>query len=147
MDQSNQELIREDMMNRIREESVAFVVKDLPGSLAQTAASYGVFFTATRPCYIKAITESHTTAGADAGAVSLEVERLTGTTAPGSGTSLQSAVFDLKGTANTTQYAGLRTGSTLIAQTGLNMGDRLALKKTGTLTSLEGVQVTVELRY
>lgn len=120
----------------------SFVTISLPGDWSADANRYGLFFTATRPCFVRSISEVHTTAGSDGGTVTLQVERLTGTTAPGSGTSLLLSAFDLKGVANTVQNT-----IKVIGQSGLRSGDRLALKKVGTLTAVAGVQVTVELAY
>lgn len=138
-----------EVINNITDETkvkqLGYVSYTLPDTLSQTSAYYGIIFVATRPCSVVGISEVHTVAGSDAGAVTVLVERLTGTTAPGSGTSLMTSTFNLKGTANTTQYAGIRGGTSLISKTGLNIGDRLALKVSGTLTALKGVCVTVEL--
>lgn len=122
----------------------SFVTVNLPDTTAQTSTNYGMIFTATRPCYVRAISEKHAVAGSDAGAVTLDVTRLQGTTALGSGTSLLKTTFNLKGTAYTTQravMADLKTTASLVT------GDSLALKVTGTLTALKGVQVTLELSF
>jgi hypothetical protein len=94
------------------------------------------------------IREVHTTAGSHGSAVSLQVEKCTGTTAPGSGTNLltnnSDVGFNLKGTANTVQEG------TLIATRAtrqLAAGDRLALDFAGTLTALAGVCVTIKLGW
>lgn len=120
-----------------------FVTKSLEGTLAQTAANYGIVFVATRPCFVKAVSEVHTVAGNDAGAVTLQIERLQGTTALDSGTVMLATAFDLKGTANTVQRGDLLKGTVL----SLQLGDRLALKDSGTLTTLQGVCVTIEIQY
>lgn len=120
----------------------SFTSVSLPDTQSQTTTNYGLFFVATRPCFVKAISEVHTVAGTNGSAVTLQVERLTGTTALGSGTVLLSTAFNLKGTANTVQR-----GILIPTPTGLLQGDRLALKVSGTLTDLKGVCVTVELQY
>lgn len=125
----------------------SFVTMTILSTGGATSTNYTHFFTATKPCYVKAITQVHAVKGTDAGAVTLQIERLTGTTAPGSGTNLLLTAFDLKGNINATQYAGLRTGNGLISQSGLGVGDRLALKTTGVLTAVASVQVTVEIAY
>lgn len=119
-----------------------FTSVSLPDTQSQTSTNYGLFFVATRPCFIKAISEVHTTAGTNGSPVTLQIERLQGTTAPGAGTNMLSTAFDLKGTANTVQR-----GVLIPTPTGLNQGDRLALKVSGTLTSLKGVCVTVDLQF
>lgn len=116
----------------------------LDGAAAATAANYGKFFIAPRACVVKRITEVHTTAGNDADAVTLNVERLQGTEVSGAGDALLSAAFDLKGTAETVQVGTLTTTTAHLA---LAAGDRLNLVDTGTLTTLAGVCVTVELEY
>jgi hypothetical protein len=103
------------------------------------------FFLASRPCKVTGIRAVHDTAGTDAGAVTLQVKKHTGTQAPGTGTNLltnnTNAGFDLKGAANTPQ-----TG-TLVAASNLSLaaGDRLGLDFTGVLTALAGLVVEVEL--
>lgn len=90
---------------------------------------------------IKAIYEVHSTAGSDAGAVTLNLERLQGTEAPGgNGDALLATAFNAKATANTVQTGAL-TATT--ASLTLSAGDRLGLNYTGTLTALAGVVVTV----
>lgn len=121
-----------------------FITINLVDILPQTAANYGMIFTATRPCLVKAISEKHQVTGSDGSAVTLQIERLTGATALGSGTNLLKTAFNLKGTAYTTQrgvLADLKTTSSL------DIGDSLALKKSGTLTALKGVQVTLEIQF
>lgn len=111
------------------------------GSLADQA-----FFIADRAYRVKAISEVHSVAGNDAGAVNLQVVKDTGTAAPGAGTDLltdnANAGFNLKGTANTVQN-GTLTGTA--ASLALAAGDRLAVDFAGTLTTLAGVVVTVML--
>jgi hypothetical protein len=116
----------------------------LAGTLAQTAANYGVFFIANRPIEIMKIKEVHTVAGNDAGAVTLQIEKLTGTTALDSGSTILTTAFNLKSTANTVvsyEGQGLTTSRQLVEN------DRLALKDAGTLTNLEGVCVTIYYKY
>ena len=106
------------------------------------------FFIADRAYKITSIKEAHRVAGSDAGTVNIEVEKLTGTTAPGSGTALltdnANAGLDLKATANTVQ-TGTLTGTAADLQ--LSTGDRISIKYSGTTTSLAGVAVTVILQY
>ena len=120
------------------------ITVSLPGTLSATATNYGVFFIASRPIEIMKIKEAHTTAGSDADAVTLQIEKLTGTTALDSGSTILTTAFNLKSTANTVvSYSG--TGLTVNRQ--LVEGDRLALKDTGTLTNLQGVCVTIYYKY
>ena len=119
------------------------VTEALQGAAAATAANYGIFFIAPFACEVVSVREVHTTAGTDAGAVTLDIEKLTGTTAPDSGVSVLSATINLKGAANTVQAPAL-TGTTANKQ--LAAGDRLCLKDAGVLTAVAGVAVTVELK-
>lgn len=115
----------------------------LPGVQPATASNFSTIFIADRPYTVILAQEIHGTAGTDAGAVTLDITKDTGTGAPTSGSSvLNGATFNLKGTANTLQtILGIPSG---IAQ--LAVGDRLALKLTGTPTSLASVQVEIALR-
>lgn len=81
-----------------------------------------------------------TAGGAGAAAT---VEKLTGTTAPGGGTAMQTSAFDLTTTANT---VGTATLSGTVASLQLAAGDRLGIKLAGTLTGLVGCCITVSLR-
>lgn len=122
----------------------SFVNVSLPGTQSQTAGNYGVFFMATRPCVVKSIKEIHSVAGTDGSAVTLQIERLQATESLGNGDELLSTAFNLKSTANTVQDGTLVSTGKVV---GINAGDRLALKKAGTLTSLEGVCITIEIQY
>lgn len=86
---------------------------------------------------LKAIYEAHATAGSDAGAVTLQIERLQGTEAIGSGDNVLTTAFNMKATADTVQ-----TG--VLTVTTMSQGDRLALNYTGTLTDLANVAVTIK---
>ncbi len=110
------------------------------GTTASTDTNYSVFFTAPFAITIKQITEVHAVKGTDGSAVTLDIEKLTGTTAPGSGTKLTVSPFDLKGTINTV-VTGVLSSTVGVIQ--LATGDRLALRKTGTLTSVANVTVTL----
>lgn len=92
---------------------------------------------------VTGIQYNHGTAGNDASAVTLDVKKCTGTTAPASGTSLLDSAFNCKATANTIQ-----TGTVVSSEATrtLTTGDRLALDFTGTVTSLANVTVAVSLR-
>lgn len=120
-----------------------YVNRDFPSTTSQTATNYGQIFTATSPCEVLIISEVHSVAGTAAGTVTLDVTKCTGTTAIASGTTLLSTKFNLKSTAYTpVQYSG--TGLTSARQ--LATGDRLVLQTSGTLTTLEGVQVTIYIK-
>lgn len=130
----------------------------IPGVQAATDTNYGVIFIADRPCVVVGFQEVHQTKGTDGSAVTLQLEKLTGTTAPGSGLNLLQTAISLKANINTVQTGDISTGSdpvtgvrlaTLAAphSTGLVLGDRLALKKSGTLTSVANVTVTIFIQY
>ena len=112
------------------------------GADAATTANFGTFFICPAICTVMSFKEIHQVAGNDAGAVTLDLERLTGTTAPDSGTSVLASTLSLKATANTLQTASL---SLTAGNRNLAVGDRLCLKDTGTLTTLSNVSVIVEL--
>lgn len=108
------------------------------GSLATEA-----FFVANDTYQVTAVTEVHATAGSDSGTVTVSVTKDTGTAAPGAGTAVLSAAFNLKATINTPQTGSLNATE---ANLQLAVGDRLAVLYTGTLTSAAGVVVTVSLQ-
>jgi hypothetical protein len=127
----------------IRNSIIIPVSTKVPGTDAATAANYGKFFVADKLYRVVGISEVHGVKGSDGGNVTLNIERLQGTEALGSGDALLSTAFDLKGTADTPQHGALtNTGESLI----LNRGDRLALKDGGTLTAVADVAVTVFLQ-
>lgn len=110
---------------------------------AATAANYGHFFIADSGYTILSIDEMHGTAGNDAGSVTLNIEKLTGTQSLGNGTSLLTTAFNLKATANTVQYGNITAtgGANSIIR-----GDRLALKLSGTPTTVANLIVTVYIQ-
>ena len=61
------------------------VTYTLFGTNAATSSNYSIFFVAPYQLKLMSAREVHATNGTDGGAVSLQIERLTGTTAPGSG--------------------------------------------------------------
>ncbi|MGE5631382.1 MAG: hypothetical protein ACM3TR_09835 [Caulobacteraceae bacterium] len=119
------------------------VTETVQGTTAATATNYGIFFIAPFACEVVSVREAHTALGTDAGAVTLDVEKLTGTQAPDAGVSVLSATINLKGAVNTVQNPAL-TATTANKQ--LAAGDRLCLKDAGVLTAVAGVSVSVELK-
>lgn len=104
------------------------------------AATDTTFFVAPYPCRVVAITEVHSVAAG--GASALQVTKDTSTNAPGAGTDLLSAAFDLNATANTPQNGALSaTASDLV----LAAGDRLSVDFAQAIQSSAGVVVTVAL--
>ena len=114
------------------------------GTAAATAGNYSVFLIVPVACVVARIQEVHAVLGTDAGAVNVNVEKLTGTTVPGSGTAILATAFDLKAAINT-----VRTGTLPIASTArtLAAGNRLSLKLTGTPTAVANCTVLVELQF
>lgn len=100
-------------------------------------------FVADRAYQLVGVREVHGTASSDGGAVTLDVVKLTGTTAPASGTTMLSGTINMKGTANTVVSGGLTaTAANLL----LAVGDRIGFNYTGTVTALADVNVTLVLR-
>ena len=130
-----------DLTQALNEEII--VSWSMAGTAPATAANYGNFFIAPFPLEVLQIQENHTVAGSDAGAVTLTVEKLTGTTALDAGTVLLATAFNLKATANTVQTGTLTTTRTALQ---MKKGDRLALKDVGTLTDVAGLSITLWLR-
>jgi hypothetical protein len=114
------------------------------GADAATAANYKTIFILPFAATLTAVREVHATAGTDGGSVTLQVEKLTGTTAPGSGTSVLASAFNLKSAANTvvTKYRATDFVSALSSRQ-FAVGDRVALLTSGTLTSLADVSVVL----
>lgn len=100
------------------------------------------FFVAPVPLRVVSATEIHSAAGTDAGAVTIDVTKATGTGAPGAGNSVLAGTFNAKGAANTIQSKG---PTSVEADRTLAVGDRLTANFTGTVTALAGVVVTVAL--
>lgn len=138
----------------------ASFAKDLDGTLlfsiviqvdstnAATSTLYGAPIPLPVPCTLVQVQEVHGVAGSDAGAVTVTVEKLTGTTAKGSGIALLSSAFDLKGTANTVATKYVTSGLVETVTSGMldrsfDAGDRVALKTSGTLTAVSDVAVTL----
>lgn len=71
------------------------------------------------------------------------IEKLTGTTAPGSGTALLTGAIDSSTTANTVNTGAL-TGT--VGSLQFAVGDRLGVKIAGTITSLVGMVLTCTLK-
>jgi len=119
-----------------------YITGVLHGTHGQYAVNYGVIFIAQCACEVVSVAEAH---GVANGAVlTLDIEKLTGTTAAGSGTSVLLAQFDLNGTANTVVNKNYKT----LTNRTLNAGDRLALKPTATggYVSIADVIITLYLK-
>ena len=114
----------------------------IPGTAAATAANYGYFYVADRPLIVSGVTERHETAGSAGGAVTVMLKKSPSGTTIASGVDTLSAGINLKGTADTNQSGTLAATAAIT----LAVGDALGLVTTGTLTSVAGVHVTVNLR-
>lgn len=120
----------------------------------QTATNYTVFFTAYHPCEIIAAYAVWGTAATGGGSGALQLEKLSGTTAKGSGDTILATAWDLTSTANTPVLKiGTDFNSTAatvatdgLARTQFVPGERLALKSSGTITALKDLTVTVYLK-
>lgn len=107
----------------------------------------GAVFVADRAYKVVQVDEVHAVAGSDAGAVTLDVKKQTGTQAPSAGVSALSSTFDLKATANTVVSKTVASGLTATeADRTLAAGNRLSLDFTGVLTAVAGLCVTLKLQ-
>lgn len=79
-----------------------------------------------------------------AGGCVLDVEKLTGTTAPGAGTVLGTASYNCNATANNTVTTYTLTGTTATLQ--FAAGDRIGIKLGGSLTGLRGLTAMVQVK-
>ena len=130
--------------NNLRNKKL-IVSHTIVGTAAATAANYGIFFIAPFPCFVVNVYEVHQTLGTDAGAVTLQIERLQGTEALDAGDAILTTALSLKATINTVQTATMVNAPTTRMTRRLSAGDRLAMKDAGTLTTLANVTVTIEL--
>lgn len=91
--------------------------------------------------------EVHETLGADGAAVTADVVKCTGTQTAAQGASVLAAAFDLKATINTVVRKTASSGlSATAANKRITKGDRIAIKFTGTLTSVTGLCIQVTLK-
>lgn len=128
------------LWEEIERKDGAYITVSLPGTAPATAGNYSHFFIARRPLEILRVSEVHAVKGTDAGAVTLQLELLTGTTAPGSGSSILVSGFDLKGNINTVVS---KEATALTSKRIVKEGERLALKLTGTPTTVASLVVTI----
>jgi hypothetical protein len=119
-----------------------YVYHTIVGTDAATATNYGVFYIVPFQCIVNVIKEVHMTLGTDGSAVTLTIEKLTGTQALDAGVSTLSSTIDLRGTINTVVTPTLTTTN---ADRNLAIGDRLSMKDAGTLTAVANVTIMVEL--
>lgn len=103
---------------------------------AATAANYGTFWIAPRPVEVMEIRAVWSTASTSG---TLNVERLTGTTAEGAGDDIIVTAIDMSTAADTVNVAK----TTALQNRLMLTGDRLALVDAGTLTNQNNLVVTV----
>ena len=94
------------------------------GADARDQDFYDTFFIAPYQCEVTALSEVHGTAEGTTDPYSMQVQRLQGTEATGSGDNLLTTAFDLTGTAETVVNGTLVNTNVKI----LNKDDRLALR-------------------
>lgn len=123
----------------------------IAGTAAATAANYAVFWIADAPCSVTGFWEVHQTAGTDASAVTLQLEKLQSGEALDGGDALLVAALSLKATINVVQEADIITTATSNNNSqktaSLLKGDRLALKDSGTLTAVANVTTITFITY
>lgn len=129
-----------------------FLNINLMGFQGQTSNNWGVIFTAPYACNIIGATEVHQTAESTSTTMTVQIEKLTGTQASGSGTSLLLNPFNLKAAANTIQTGILNTTSVKTSKNVFNfqIGDRIGLVLTTTgsaSNTLVGVNIIIRLQY
>lgn len=130
---------------RGKQECISVVVF---GTDAATAANYDIFWTAPKECFLVSAVETHKTAGSDAGAVTLTLERLSNGVALDSGVAMLNSTFDLKGTADTYQEKyPVGTFTNGISDRAIPKGARVALKDSGVLTAVNHVVLTIVVQY
>lgn len=99
----------------------------------------GNFFVADRDYEVVEVLESH---DAPSSSGTLQIQRLQGTEAPGSGDDLLTSTIDLSAADDTVVYPAL---TTTLTDRRLNRGDRLAAEFGGTVTNGVAVCVVVVL--
>jgi hypothetical protein len=120
---------------------VGNVVLSIPLQNADDAVNQNIFI-ADRTYNVLSMKETHAVVAA--GAFSAQVQKCTGTTAPGSGSAVMTDTFDLTSAINTPVTGTLNTGC--IWHTKLAAGDRLALAFGGTATGYAGGNITIVLQ-
>lgn len=131
------EINTEDIGNKVG----VLVFRDFPSTTAQTSTNYGYIFTSPFPFEILSVIEKHDVAGTVN--PTLDVLKVPNGTTLGSGVSILASTFDLTSTADTSV---LKLGLDLNTSRSFNPLDSIALKVSGTLTTLEGVQVTIYIK-
>lgn len=117
---------------------------NLPGTTAQTNSNYGIFFIVRYACEVMWVSAIWSSAATAAGAVDLNIQRLTGTQGIDGGSRILKTHISLKGTANTVNQRQKFD----LQNTVLKENDRLQIEgvSSPTLTSLDDLCVTVYLK-
>lgn len=116
----------------------------LTGTEAATAANYKEIKNILSACeLVGKVGISFNIAGSDAGAVTLQLEKLITTQAPGAGVTLMKAALNLKATARIVYFGDLT--DTKINRM-FKKGDRIALVLAGTPTAIDSLVVTYKLK-
>lgn len=105
----------------------------------QTSGNYSHYWIAPYKCQVVSVDAVWSVASASG---TLQVEKLTGTTVPGSGTNLLSTSINTASTANTVNAGTLSTTGATVQ---LAVGNRLGLVSSGSLTSITNLVVTTVL--
>lgn len=106
-----------------------------------------VLWTADADTLIESVEEIHEVLGTDGSAVTLDIVKCSGTQAAASGTTLLASTFSLKAAINTRVSKNRANGGVLSTASAIVLaGQRIALKFSGTMTSVAGVSVTLTLR-
>jgi len=103
-----------------------------------------LFFTAFHPMEVINISAVYENPATGTPPITLDVERLQGTSNPGTGDSLLVALFDLDGTQNTVFN---KKGRQLTSARKLSPNDRLAVRTAGSLVDFSNVVVTCYLKF
>jgi len=114
------------------DESIPFLI---------TSATDANVFVADRPYQLMKVRTAY--AAAAGGALTLDIKKCSGTTAPASGTTMLSGTINLNSSINTVIST---TPSATVADTKVATGDRIAFDFTGSIGSLAGCVVTLVLR-
>lgn len=119
------------------------VTFNLSGTSAATAGNYGYVFSANRSCEIVYVAYIYKTAGTDGGTVEIQLEKLPSGVALGSGDSILTYAGSLKQTAGILYKQELASSQARFVRE----GESVAIKLTGTPTSVNDLCVTIGIRY
>jgi len=111
------------------------------GVAGSVAANYDQVWTCRHPMEIMRVSAVWSVASSSG---TLQLEKLTGTQAPGAGVALLATTISTAGAANTVVTRELQA---LTASRQLKEGERLAFIDAGTLTSLAGLHITLYCKF